>query len=929
MKIGLGLGITGTGSAGEPPVITATSAPTMAALDDSQTPSDGFTAGSYQSSEGTISSAVVAYLVNGSPQAGTFDLTAGDVVSATETVTDSAANERVFSTGSVVVTPSVALANSVVPAISGTPEIGQTLSVSDGTWTGSASRTYGYQWTRDGANIDGATANTYTLVAADDGADIGCTVTADDGFTTVPADAVAVAVTYAAPVASGALPDRTYDQNTGVQTVDASGDFTGSVGGTWSVSGASASIDQSGVVSIPTSATLSAVTVTVAYANSGGSDSSAFSVTVNAEAPAGDNILLFVAGQSNARVAGNSSATPPTKYTDGSLGNVQILVRDETGTVMEQIAAATFQTYDVTSNADPDNTLTAWGSEAEFIYQLRQAGETRTVYVVKEAVNGQNLFEQWNPATSNDKFDYLEAKAARARALVPAGFGDEYLIWNQGEADANVGAGPSGDGTAADSYNTNFTAWFTALRSRVTSSAFVIVQRIRPLGYDAGDGVTTEAGWPRAWTIREAQIAVPIADGNATTIDTDFIPSNFGLIHPAEPWTEGMGLRSYAAVAGTYDATYGAITDTTPNAFTFTDQTDVTPSSVILSNALLIGGIERRSAVTVSGGEFRTLNSLNGDSVVSDWATSGFVDKFQKIQIRQTASGSTSTATSATVTIGGVSDTWTVTTYASAPSFEAETQAFIDQVSANGGGTIAGADATALNDFYVAAKATTWWSKVIKLYPRLGDEVASRLDLKGQSLSLLDDFADPGDEWVWSAASGWTGGGGAGVGATGGLDMRVNPSTELPQNDATVMVFYSALASGTQTELNAANSTTEVSGSELFLRIVNNGAARYRLNSGGNTSVTSGTLPTDVGMRAIVRSGASAIALHGADGTEIHSATTASATTAENKLHIGNRYGTYSDAQIFGAGAANSALSAAELTSLATIYGDLLTAFAP
>lgn len=285
MRIGLGLGITGTGSAGEPPVITATSAPTMAALDDSQTPSDGFTAGSYQSSEGTISSAVVAYLVNGSPQAGTFDLTAGDVVSATETVTDSAANERVFSTGTVVVTPSVALANSVVPAISGTPEIGQTLSVSDGTWTGSASRTYSYQWTRDGADIDGATANTYTLVAADDGADIGCTVTADDGFTTVPADAVAVAVTYAAPVASGALPDRTYDQNTGVQTVDASGDFTGAVGGTWSVSGASASIDQSGVVSIPTSATLSAVTVTVTYTNSGGSDSSAFSVTVNAESP--------------------------------------------------------------------------------------------------------------------------------------------------------------------------------------------------------------------------------------------------------------------------------------------------------------------------------------------------------------------------------------------------------------------------------------------------------------------------------------------------------------------------------------------------------------------------------------------------------------------------------------------------------------------
>jgi hypothetical protein len=44
-----------------------------------------------------------------------------------------------------------------------------------GVWT--AAPTFTYQWTRDGANIAGATAVTYTLVAADVGHLIGCTVT--------------------------------------------------------------------------------------------------------------------------------------------------------------------------------------------------------------------------------------------------------------------------------------------------------------------------------------------------------------------------------------------------------------------------------------------------------------------------------------------------------------------------------------------------------------------------------------------------------------------------------------------------------------------------------------------------------------------------------------------------------------------------------
>jgi predicted secreted protein len=75
----------------------------------------------------------------------------------------------------------------VAPAITGTTQQGQTLTVSNGTWTGSPS--YTRQWQRDtGAgfgNISGATSATYVLQAGDVGATIRCLVTATETFGSV------------------------------------------------------------------------------------------------------------------------------------------------------------------------------------------------------------------------------------------------------------------------------------------------------------------------------------------------------------------------------------------------------------------------------------------------------------------------------------------------------------------------------------------------------------------------------------------------------------------------------------------------------------------------------------------------------------------------------------------------------------------------
>lgn len=68
--------------------------------------------------------------------------------------------------------------NTVAPVVSGTATVGQTLSTTNGTWTGAPAPTFTYQWQRTGSNIGGATSSTYVLVAADAGNTIRCVVTA-------------------------------------------------------------------------------------------------------------------------------------------------------------------------------------------------------------------------------------------------------------------------------------------------------------------------------------------------------------------------------------------------------------------------------------------------------------------------------------------------------------------------------------------------------------------------------------------------------------------------------------------------------------------------------------------------------------------------------------------------------------------------------
>ena len=94
-----------------------------------------------------------------------------------------------------IASDSTAPRNSERPVITGTTQVGETLTVSNGTWTGGAT-TFTYQWQgcdENGSNcvnVSGATAKTYNVRSADQGGTIRVLVTAQNaaGKTTVNTD---------------------------------------------------------------------------------------------------------------------------------------------------------------------------------------------------------------------------------------------------------------------------------------------------------------------------------------------------------------------------------------------------------------------------------------------------------------------------------------------------------------------------------------------------------------------------------------------------------------------------------------------------------------------------------------------------------------------------------------------------------------------
>src|SRR6185437_10681406 len=120
----------------------------------------------------------------------------------TLTITDAANRIATIEHDVVVSTTLVAPANTSLPAISGTAQQGQTLTVSHGTWSGSAA-SYAYQWQdcdssgSNCVNISGATNASYLASSTDVGDTLAAVVTASNGAGSAQASSPSTAVVTA------------------------------------------------------------------------------------------------------------------------------------------------------------------------------------------------------------------------------------------------------------------------------------------------------------------------------------------------------------------------------------------------------------------------------------------------------------------------------------------------------------------------------------------------------------------------------------------------------------------------------------------------------------------------------------------------------------------------------------------------------------
>lgn len=137
--------------------------------------------------------------------------------------------------------------------------------------------------------------------------------------------------------------------------------------------------------------------------------------------------------------------------------------------------------------------------------------------------------------------------------------------------------------------------------------------------------------------------------------------------------TSGQNVRvqhiassSYATATGT-TLTIGGVSDTftsttlaldtTPDAFSFVDQSGVRKNTQVLSNTIIAGGINSAAPISISGGNAQF--SRNGGAWTS---VAGSVNNGDTVVLRVVSSNTGNNAVNVVLTIGGVNDTWTVRT---------------------------------------------------------------------------------------------------------------------------------------------------------------------------------------------------------------------------------------------------------------------------
>jgi hypothetical protein len=140
-----------------------------------------------------------------------------------------------------------------------------------------------------------------------------------------------------------------------------------------------------------------------------------------------------------------------------------------------------------------------------------------------------------------------------------------------------------------------------------------------------------------------------VNNGNTVTVQVTSSGSYF---------TKTDATVSIGGVSDTFSVTTLPSPDVTPpELFTFTDKTGVALNTSVTSNPITVSGITAAVPVSITGGTY----SINGGLYTN---AEGNVYNGDSVTVQQTSSESYSTKTDVTLNIGGVTDTFSVTTKA-------------------------------------------------------------------------------------------------------------------------------------------------------------------------------------------------------------------------------------------------------------------------
>ena len=186
----------------------------------------------------------------------------------------------------------------------------------------------------------------------------------------------------------------------------------------------------------------------------------------------------------------------------------------------------------------------------------------------------------------------------------------------------------------------------------------------------------TGISYPTAISITGGEYAISTDDGNTwddwTSVVGAVSLNDQVLVRQTSSGsysTTTTATLTIGGIIGSFSVT--TISDTYPDAFTFVDQTGVSLSTLMTSNSITASGIDAPTPISIVGGEYE----INGSNT---WmSVAGTVNNGDTIRVRQTSSANFSTTTDATLTIGGVSDTFSVTTLAS--DITPDAFVFVDQ----------------------------------------------------------------------------------------------------------------------------------------------------------------------------------------------------------------------------------------------------------